>query len=561
MGRAKPIKNSDMKASHSRPLKEINDPRYRPKYFRVVLLVLATMLASFFSHTECAQSQGFGSGRSRSSIFRGDREDPLSNQPSSGWQNEREQYRNQPLPQPPASSPGQPPAAQPAVPAPPPPPAAQPPGRPVVPIPVQRGPRQVVPPGTPGQGEGEKGGTGLPFEGNLVMRLLPLEQLLRVGEIATVHVWVDNPLKREFDVVGCCLTYDPTLLELIDAPVESSESPSVFDRSQKNLETFPLLRGEEEDRFYLNHVNPDEGIIYYRARTPVGVVCNQEGFLFATRFRALAPVAHTAVRFSFTGWPKGLEPPIQSDQNWEWPERSTFLGLTPVAESEARKEWQNLLGKDGIGRDGVISGNITIKVPDGQEWTAEEEEVLPTGETQTRIVLDPGMQVVQAGKIFDIDVRLENPQKIAWDRIRLDLSFDPSYLKVIDYDEGNWISYGTNIMDGAYHDRFPFEWMRSNTVRPETGRILYECGTIQQPMRTSGVIATIRLQALQDVPRTRLRFNFPGEVSSRDGTVLLRHRLDVLGHVEDPKDGAIGGQVMVVPRLPNTENVSDGNHY
>jgi hypothetical protein len=368
-----------------------------------------------------------------------------------------------------------------------------------------------------------------------------------VEEVFPVHVWLDNPEEKPFDVVSFALSYDPNLLEFLDAPGGIEGKANSHDASEKCLETFNLVRDPLEDPFYLNWADTEKGLVYYRARCASGTVCKSEGFLLSMKFKALASIDRTGLRFLFSEWSDKLAPPIQSDQTWSWPDAMTFVGKTPNASGGEEEGWTNMLGVGASKMDGVISGNLSLRSYD-KESILEGRVRVPEGPTRTGLRLDPPLSAAQAGKTFDVTVHLDNPDRVPWDRVRLDIRFDARALEVVDQDEGNWLTIGTNILDGPYHDRFPFEFMRDNQVRNDDGRILYDCMVFRKPLQVGGVLATIRFRALCPIPETRLTFYQTAGENSRDGTSLTLKRSDVLGDTNDPLDGVFGAAVVVVPR-------------
>jgi len=512
---------------------------------KTVAVLVTLFLFLELTGTNEAQAQ-FGAGRSRKSIF---------SQSRTKRDTGRQPAPNYPQPQPQAqarpeeSEPEEPPA---------PPPVPQPP----VPeglVPVTGAPPQLkvgVKRPTTGKAPIKKGPAeekgpqaGIPPEGHVTLFVVPLDQMVDVGKEFPLHVWLDNPQSKPIEVVSFVLSYDPRRLEYVDAPGGSDGWANVYDQSEKIRKALPLVRNEGIDPFYLNRVDTDNGMIFYRARCPVGENTTLQGFIATMKFRALTATDQTGLRFVFSDWPETLAPPVQSDQDWTWPKEMTFVGGKKGKGKSGSGEWVNLLGSESSNRDGVVSGSLTLK-GDYTKTLQDEEEEIPKGEAFTKIVLNPRLNVVQAGKTFDVQVKISNPKGVPWDRIRLDIQYDPTYLEVVDADGGNWITRGTNILDGPYHDRFPFEWMRNNMVRQQEGKILYECGVFTSPLRAEGTLATIHFQALRPVPETWVAFHMPAEVVSREGTVLTRKRLDVLANTEDPEDGVSGAVVSIVPRRP-----------
>jgi len=372
------------------------------------------------------------------------------------------------------------------------------------------------------------------------MRLAPLEQTAQIGEEFAAHVWVDNPEKKRFNVVSLALSYDPSLLEFIDAPGGVEGAPNCYDRSEKTVAAFKLARDPAEDPFYLNWADTKDGMIYYRARAASGEYCEAEGFLLSMKFKALAPIHRTGLRFQFSDWSENLSPPVQSDQTWSWPQTMTFIGL-----ADEENSWENRLG--GTSKlDGVISALISLSGPD-KETLLEAQESAPEGLTRTRIYLDPPVVVAQVGKTFDLGVHLENLDRVAWDRVRLDIRFDPEVLEVVDQDEGNWLTLGTNILDGPYHDRFPFDFPRDNQVRADSGRILYDAAVFRKPHHNGGLLATIRFRAKSPSAETQIAFAFPKDLDDRRGTSLIFRGADVLEDTHLAQDGAYGTTALIVP--------------
>lgn len=514
-------------------------------FFVLVALFLLVALATDFR----AEAQ-FGTGRSKKSIFSRNRSSSSSGsssgsssssggnrQSSSSTQSESESAEAEEPPAPPAQ-------AQPAMPVAPVP--GKVPGKPG----VKKGPAGKGPAGKGSKAE-EKTQAGIPPEGHVTLFVVPMDQMLDVGKEFPLHVWLDNPQAKPIEVVSFVLAYDPRRLEYIDAPGGPEGNVNVYDQSEKITKALPLVRNAGIDPFYMNRVDQANGMIYYRARCPVGETTTAQGFLVTMKFRALTPTDQTGLRFVFSEWPENMNPPVQSDQEWSWPKEMTFVGGRKVQGKSSSGEWVNLLGSESSPQDGVVSGNLTLK-GDYTKALQDEAEELPKGEAFTRIVLAPRTNLVQVGKTFDLQVKITNPKGVPWDRVRFDIQYDPNYLEVVDTDSGNWITRGTNILDGPFHNRFPFEWTRSNMVRQAEGRILYEAGIFTSPLRADGTLATIHFQALRPVPETWVAFHMPSDMGSREGTILTRKRLDILADTENVEDGVSGALVSVVPRKPGS---------
>ena len=381
--------------------------------------------------------------------------------------------------------------------------------------------------------------------GGLVLRLMPHAKTAQVGEVFDLHLWLDNPRHREFNVVCVGLTYDPWVLEWVDAPGGEEDTPHAHDGSGPVLERFPFVRDNGADPFYLNVCDTETGEVFYRARCVPGETCTSEGIVFSMKFRALAPTSRVPIRIDFSDWPEEIQSMVFSEPTWEWPSTRTFVGLGPTAE---RRAWIDLLGSPAKSRDGVISGEVSVPsadqdLPRGGFLQGEED-------TGTRIVLEPRNTGVQSGQWFDLRVLLRNPNEVSWDRIRLEVLFDPGFLEVVDRDEGNWLRRGVNILEAQDRSLFPFDWRFANEVRPKEGRILFDCARFRSPLRSGGVVATIRFLALRPTGETIVQVVTPSQTfSTGKGTLLTSRGNDVLGNFREPGDGVLGAAVSIVPEL------------
>lgn len=130
-----------------------------------------------------------------------------------------------------------------------------------------------------------------------------------------------------------------------------------------------------------------------------------------------------------------------------------------------------------------------------------------TAEGGIQLYLKPRRPVVGLGEEFLVDVMYRNPKRADMDTVKLKLRFDPEVLQVVDYDEGNWITRGVNVFDGAYHEELPFDYHRKNAAFNTTGIIEYDNGFGSQvPVSEEGVIATIRFKAVQPAVSTPIVF-------------------------------------------------------
>ncbi len=120
--------------------------------------------------------------------------------------------------------------------------------------------------------------------------------------------------------------------------------------------------------------------------------------------------------------------------------------------------------------------------------------------------LETEASVIQAGEIFDVSVILNNAEGAVFDKLSLYIRFDPRHIKVVDWDEKNWIKKGINIHDGFARRRYPFDYHIRNEADNYLGMITYSMGTSLVESFPSGMFAKIRFQALSPVEKTEVRF-------------------------------------------------------
>ena len=80
--------------------------------------------------------------------------------------------------------------------------------------------------------------------------------------------------------------------------------------------------------------------------------------------------------------------------------------------------------------------------------------ILPTTAGAVTISLTPETLAVGPGDQFNVELVLNNPLNEGLTGVGVWLKYDKDLLNVVDTDSGNWITSGTNISDGPYHDPF-----------------------------------------------------------------------------------------------------------
>jgi len=227
-------------------------------------------------------------------------------------------------------------------------------------------------------------------------------------------------------------------------------------------------------------------------------------------------------------------------------------GLTAVYSRGA-----NLLANTEHGLKGLVGTNVFIRPKQEDEdmatalaesgIEAESDEVPLKGWAESPadarpaapvfLALQPPEQTsVTLGQTFWVDLVLYNDQLAPIDSIGVTLEFDPQVLQVIDEDEGNWVSEGVNIWDGAFHAAYPFDSFRSNSADNQSGVIEYRVGRYQMPWPfPTGIFARIHFRAVTAAQDTSVRIVRQG----RDGnpvTYVNAYGQDRLGLTWKPAE-------------------------
>lgn len=281
----------------------------------------------------------------------------------------------------------------------------------------------------------------------------PFDSIVKPGDTFLTQLTADTR-DAVADEIQITLRYPPEALNLLAvdlAPIA------------------PALTGEVEYGF-----EPDRGLFGLRAKLRAAEKFSDRP-IAQLYWEALAPTDAAQIRFDFSG----------------------DLG------TDIRYQGTSLLGTEGSRSDGAIHSNVVVKLPKSKNVVARvgANELLVgavnagvAAPTQ-RLKLIPSKAVVAENEQCYVDVVLDNPFGDPFDRVQLYLQFDPDRLEVLDVDRKNWIRSGTNIEDGFAHERFPFDFHKTNWVDNDRGLIVYEEGCEVKPLRASGTMARVHLRA------------------------------------------------------------------
>jgi len=163
------------------------------------------------------------------------------------------------------------------------------------------------------------------------------------------------------------------------------------------------------------------------------------------------------------------------------------------------------------------------------------------------ISLIPSNSTVAPGQQFTVNAVLNNPSSEGVAGIGMWIRYNSSLLTVLDTDTGNWITSGTNILDGPYHAAFnlpgdPGLFPDANDASTD-GQITWDARRSFSDLTNiypSGTFATITFQAKNSLGSTPLAFYGAGTGGYPD-TYVINSAGDFI------LTGATGADVNVVP--------------
>lgn len=154
--------------------------------------------------------------------------------------------------------------------------------------------------------------------------------------------------------------------------------------------------------------------------------------------------------------------------------------------------------------------------------------------------MEPSTRSVSIGSQFTLNMNLTNSTPHQLSALNVWLSFNPAYLEVVDSDLGNWITTGTNVLDGPYHSAFNWDLHSQNTADNGTGRISYGEGSLSTTVTGSGTFAQIKFLAKANTLDTPINYLVTGTGGEDDTYVYDIDADNVLC-------GASGATVNVIP--------------
>lgn len=312
-------------------------------------------------------------------------------------------------------------------------------------------------------------GNAMPLAQTAVVFLTPTTVNVLEGEEFATTLELRNPQGRPFNRIAVCIAYNSAAIE--------------------PLGRRPLTLMQEAAEVRVEH-SESAGLVWCELQFD-SPRADARAQVVEIRWRARREVRSTPVVFLREG------------------AGETFVGMAGG---------ESILGNPARESQGVVDADVRISPNLAPHLASDEAGTvrLPwvdTGQTEEAPVggislhLSPRRGSTSVGDYLDVDVVVQNPMSAVADDVAFAITFDPEAVEVIDTHSGNWIERDTNIWDGPYHQRYPFDLHIENSADNQRGRIVYHMGFSQEMPLASGVIATVRLRALRPSDGVALRFD------------------------------------------------------
>ncbi len=312
-----------------------------------------------------------------------------------------------------------------------------------------------------------------------ILYLYPMDLSVETSEEFEVIVRMENLTPSKIEGFRFTLTYSAPWLEFLGydtGPLEVfAEHPDAalrVDRSQEGQLTFSGLFDAP--------------------------AAQRKADLLTLRFRSREVTGNTKLKFLLP--PKGEAPALSSGgENVLGRPEQSFYGVVDSVVAVKRPPEVASVQDTSETQPLDLATAMPHEMPK-QDSTAEGwigQTPITKADAPVRILLQaPENTTIAPGEDFWVDLVLLNDEQASFESLSATVRFDPDSLTVLDEDEDNWTQLGVNIWDGAFHDSYPFDFMRYNEANNQRGVIRYSvarnAGSWPFP---TGVFARIHFQA------------------------------------------------------------------
>ena len=316
-----------------------------------------------------------------------------------------------------------------------------------------------------------------------------------VGKEFSTEVSLDNKSMAAFDMIRVILSYDPEVLE----PLAINDSSIAS-----------LIEGKPT-----SEVDTRAGVILYEARLTKGFVTNN------------APIL--TVRW--------IGKKVSTVSHIEFGSRGEF-NYAVIGDGK------DLLGSPKDPNDGLLNMSVVVLPEDPREAEAilAEPALMKGADAKVggvTLALTPPEKPVVVGEPFTVDLVMDNTAYSNLDALNVILSYNPEEIEVLDDDQDNWITLGRNILDGPFHEQFPWDFQIENEVFQARGLIMYRMGAGESDVTRGKVGSVARIKAVAKRPTISTGFDFRFSKQARvHGTSVSYIGSDALGDPNVFGDGA-----------------------
>lgn len=317
----------------------------------------------------------------------------------------------------------------------------------------------------------------------------PFDLQVKPGEEFEIALVLSNRSGRPVDALNLVIAYDPRWLTFLEsAPTSSTQAAQPAKMSNLTPATGRLL-------FSSPFASP---------------ILEEDAELFRLKFKAANVAGLATLRFLTP--PQGATAVLNGGENLLGNEEQqlrgviqsyVFISNSPANELLPAAEGGQTTSTPGAPLESwAMPGDAQTTNPLQRAWLRTPPNA--RAEEGAYVSLQgPERSDIAAGETFWVDLVLHNDNLAPIESVGAKIVFDPNALAVVDEDKGNWIASGINAWDGAFHESYPFDFLRANTANNARGEILYQAGRQYGVWAfPTGVFARVKFRTKADAQGT-----------------------------------------------------------
>ncbi|MBI1388699.1 MAG: hypothetical protein GC154_09660 [bacterium] len=383
-----------------------------------------------------------------------------------------------------------------------------------------------------------------------MLYMKPARSVVAVSQPVEVDVMLANSSRSDFDEMRFEIAFNPERLMVVDGQDEQGnwipatdlrltpteeELKELDDQNNSSGKKTVFIMDKPRGVYNIdeNRVDNASGRIDFKMSVPEKTA-NEAGIIGRITVVPLVAMEKAEMKFLFVD-PNDDKAPTADNLN-------TYIHL----------KGEDQLGSSYDPADGVIHLELEVLSSLDQERARTKVEI--ADDTRTfdgdegggiELHLLPRQSTVDVGDVVEVDVVLANPNAEQFDALSLLVAFNPRIFEAVDADD---YSQGVNLETEPYKGKFAFDFPLLNSVSNEKGLVDYRVRNMRRPLKSQGVLATIKLRAVR--PTTKTTFRILVNEKGEDPTtgVFMKNR-DALGAPSDPYDGFTTASLTVRPTM------------